>query len=132
MSELHSPALDNEVCNQIKKDFILAGFTFELSESFCIEEFIDFVMKSYAANGKQFKRLLYTFDFTEKQIGDALANLKNEEALIALSQLFVNKAKMKIAFRKKFSDKSLNLTNHVNLHNGIDDFGSESQSQQNG
>jgi|LauGreDrversion4_2_1035121.scaffolds.fasta_scaffold826776_3 hypothetical protein len=129
MSELNSLPLHTEVCSQIKKDFILAGFEFNIADSFSIDDFIPFVVNSFAQHGKQFKRLLYTFDFSEKQIGDALSNQKNDEALIILAHLFVKKAKQKVEFRKRFSNQSLNLPDHINLHNGIQDLDSKSETK---
>jgi hypothetical protein len=129
MSEINALPLQSDICHQIKKDFILAGFEFNLEEPFSIDEFIAFVMHSFSLNGKHFKRLLYTFDFTEKQIGEALSNQKNDEALVILAHLFVKKAEQKIEFRKRFSNQSLNLADHIDLHDGVQNFDSKSEPQ---
>ncbi len=124
--------LEAEVCVQIKKDFILAGFDFGIKEPFSTNEFIAFISKSYQYHGKQFKRILYTFDITEGQIAEALSDLKNEEALITLAQILVNKAKSKIAFRKQYSRSSLHLSDHINLHNGIQNLDAKGNTQADG
>lgn len=129
MSEINSLPLKSDICNQIKKDFILAGFEFNVPELFSIDEFIAFVVNSFSLHGKHFKRLLYTFDFTEKQIGEALSNQKNDEALVILAHLFVKKAEQKIEFRKRFSNQSLNLSDHIDLHDGVEDLDTKSEPQ---
>ncbi len=129
MSEINALPLHSDICHQIKKDFILAGFEFNLEEPFSTDEFIVFVMHSFSLNGKHFKRLLYTFDFTEKQIGEALSNQKNDEALVILAHLFVKKAEQKIEFRKRFSNQSLNLADHIDFHDGVQDLNSKSEPQ---